>query len=145
MSQPEHPVPHSERQGTYCEDYEKTGCSVEGCPTSCYHNPSPVAAVLTKHRPTYPNRYSHTWFCTGCPYAGVGWGQWVEHADAMIAEELELKLDTRPRLTRQEARDLYDRKVRELCPDPVILARLDELRRDEADDDDESLLRKRVI
>jgi hypothetical protein len=48
---------------------------------------SPIAAVLTKHRPNYSLTGLY-WFCTGCPYAGVGWGQWVEHADAMIAETL---------------------------------------------------------
>lgn len=31
-----HPVPREDRGGTYCEDYELNGCSVDGCPERCY-------------------------------------------------------------------------------------------------------------
>jgi hypothetical protein len=31
-----HPVPRSERAGTYCEDYEENGCRVDVCPSGCW-------------------------------------------------------------------------------------------------------------
>ncbi|MBU8834468.1 hypothetical protein [Mycolicibacterium goodii] len=36
QSRPPHPVPREQRAGTYCEEYEERGCSVEHCPLGCY-------------------------------------------------------------------------------------------------------------
>lgn len=33
---PPHPVPREQRIGTYCEDYETDGCSVDVCPEGCW-------------------------------------------------------------------------------------------------------------
>jgi hypothetical protein len=102
---------------------------------------------------------AHTWWLAGnlgvpgmqdwttykC-YCGWNGDNPHAHVAEAVMEQLGLTPKTpRRELTRQEARNLYDRKVRELSPDPVILARLDELQREETDDDDEALLRKRVI
>lgn len=31
-----HPVTRGQRRGTYCEDYETDGCSVDVCPEGCW-------------------------------------------------------------------------------------------------------------
>lgn len=33
---PPHPVSREDRAGTYCEDYELDGCSVDVCPEGCW-------------------------------------------------------------------------------------------------------------
>lgn len=36
MKFPPHPVSREDRRGTYCEDYEIDGCSVDVCPEGCW-------------------------------------------------------------------------------------------------------------
>jgi hypothetical protein len=102
-----HPVPREQRIGTYCEDYEIDGCSVDVCPDGCYHAlkfrddavaewigwavPA-ICTVLARHVPVNTSKYTPSVFCNNITgqycHEYADWQAWREHIAPLIAEAL---------------------------------------------------------
>lgn len=68
-----HPVSREDRQGTYCEDYDADGCSVDVCPQGCYlaiAQREREAAVVEDQGDddpvNHPSHYNQGPPCKGC-------------------------------------------------------------------------------